>query len=90
LADERDLQLFELNKSLAFFVRDLLSIMNRGIVFSLVKLNFKYFAIGDSEIDYEFNKNTGFNPFYSNILRPADKNPQQISFISRDYISDPK
>ncbi len=48
------------------------------------KLNFKYYAIGDSEIDYEFNSATGLNPYYSNILRPADKNPNLLSFITRD------
>lgn len=52
------------------------------------QLTFKYYAIGDSEIDYEFNRNAGFNPFYSNILRPADRNPQQLSFIPRDLSGD--
>jgi hypothetical protein len=44
-------------------------------------LNFKYFAVGDSEIDYVFNAETGNIPFNSNILRPADVNPNIISFI---------
>ena len=48
------------------------------------QLNFRYYAIGDSEIDYEFNRNAGFNPFNANILRPKDKNPKQLSFILRD------
>jgi hypothetical protein len=52
-------------------------------------LTFKYFAIGDSEIDYEFNNETGLIPFDSTILRPADKNPNLISFIPRDLGSDP-
>jgi hypothetical protein len=55
-------------------------------------LNFKYFIIGDSEIDYEFNgsKNDDdyINPFYSNILRPADKNPNIISFITKNLSGD--
>ncbi len=52
------------------------------------KLDFKYFAIGDSEIDYGFNTVANHNPFYSNILRPADKNPSILSFISRDLSGD--
>jgi hypothetical protein len=53
------------------------------------QLNFKYYAIGDSEIDYDFNRNAEFNPFYSNILRPVDKNPKQLSFIPRNLSGDP-
>lgn len=53
------------------------------------QLGFKYFAIGDSEIDYAFNNATGLVPFDSNVLRPADKNPNIISFIPRDLGSDP-
>ncbi|MFW6219445.1 MAG: hypothetical protein ACOC33_01125 [bacterium] len=52
-------------------------------------LNFKYFAIGDSEMDYEFNKNSKINPFNSLILRPKDKNPNQLSFITRNLSGDP-
>lgn len=51
-------------------------------------LTFKYFAIGDSEIDYEFNTNANFNPFNSRILRPADKNPQLLSFITKELSGD--
>ena len=58
-------------------------------------LHFKYFAIGDSEIDYEFLRNNqgldnidDFNPFDSKILRPADKNPQIISFITRNALTE--
>jgi len=60
------------------------------------KLNFKYFAIGDSEIDYNFmekiklNSNvSGFTAFDSLILRPFDKNPNIISFIPRNLSGDP-
>lgn len=53
------------------------------------KLGFKYFAIGDSEIDYNFNNATGLIPFDSNILRPADINPNIISFIPRNLGDDP-
>ncbi|MFA5207118.1 MAG: hypothetical protein WC428_00310 [Candidatus Paceibacterota bacterium] len=52
-------------------------------------LTFKYFAIGDSEIDYEFNNETGLVPFDSKILRPADNNPNLISFIPRSISGDP-
>jgi hypothetical protein len=45
------------------------------------KLEFKYFVIGDSEMDYGFNQATGLNPFNANILRPVDTNPNIISFI---------
>ena len=45
------------------------------------KLEFKYFVIGDSEMDYGFNQATGLNPFNANILRPVDTNPDIISFI---------
>jgi hypothetical protein len=51
-------------------------------------LDFKYFAIGDSEMDYQFNANVEavddeYTPFYSQILRPADKNPSLLSFIKK-------
>jgi hypothetical protein len=52
------------------------------------KLNFKYFAIGDSEIDYAFNNETGHIPFNSNILRPTDVNPNILSFITRNLSGD--
>jgi hypothetical protein len=55
-------------------------------------LDFKYFAIGDSEIDYTFNNcveavDNEYTPFYSQILRPADKNPSLLSFVKKS-ISD--
>lgn len=57
------------------------------------KLDFKYYAIGDSEIDYNFNSEvelispdyTGFN---ANILKPIDKNPNIMSFIRRNLSGD--
>ena len=60
-------------------------------------LNYKYFAVGDSEIDYGFNialnlsnpNDITNSPFYSHILRPADKNPDIISFIPRNLSGDP-
>ena len=58
------------------------------------KLDFKYFAIGDSEIDYGFNasveaQDTEYSAFNSNILRPVDKNPNIISFIPKNLSGDP-
>ena len=47
-------------------------------------LSFKYFVIGDSEMDYAFNKATRLNPFNANILRPVDTNPNIISFITKN------
>lgn len=52
-------------------------------------LSFKYFAVGDSEIDYVFDKAAGLNPFNANILRPADNNPNIISFIPQNISGDP-
>jgi hypothetical protein len=60
------------------------------------KLNFAYYAIGDSEIDYKFNAEieanslvSGYTAFDSSILRPVDKNPSIISFIPRNLSGDP-
>jgi hypothetical protein len=56
-------------------------------------LDFKYFAIGDSEVDYEFNAKVNaideeYSAFDSSILRAADKNPSLISFIPRNISGD--
>lgn len=53
------------------------------------KLNFTYFAVGDSEMDYAYNaeveaNSTGFTAFDLNVFRPVDKNPNQLSFITKD------
>jgi len=60
------------------------------------ELDFKYYAIGDSEIDYEFNKKIIANPNVSeyttsnsSILRAADKNADLISFIPKNLSGDP-
>lgn len=60
-------------------------------------LTFKYFAIGDSEIDYNFIREVNDDPnvspeyaaFDSSILRPKDKNPKIISFVPKNLNSDP-
>lgn len=51
-------------------------------------LRFKYFALGDSEIDYEFINETEINPFASRILRPVDNNPSFLSFITRNLLTE--
>jgi hypothetical protein len=60
------------------------------------KLNFQYYAIGDSEIDYAFNAaveaspdSSGYTAFDSTILRPADKNPDILSFITQNVTGSP-
>lgn len=58
------------------------------------KLDFKYFVLGDSEIDYGFNASVEvidpkYTAFKSNILRPVDKNPSIISQIPRNLNGDP-
>lgn len=56
-------------------------------------LDFKYYSIGDSEVDYEFNTEVNavdseYTAFDSSILRAADKNPNIISFIQKDLSGD--
>jgi hypothetical protein len=57
------------------------------------KLTFDYYAIGDSEIDYGFisevqTTNSGYTAYNSNILRPVDKNPKLLSFITKNLSGD--
>lgn len=52
------------------------------------KLTFKKFAIGDSEINYDYNNRNNFNPFNLNILKPKDKNPKMLSFITKTLSGD--
>lgn len=59
------------------------------------KLNFKYFVIGDSEINYELNNeiqndyySSGYTGFDSSILSAYDKNPSIISSIPRNLSGD--
>ena len=60
------------------------------------QLDFTYYAVGDSEIDYEINRkikeiNPNIEPaaFNLNVLRPKDKNPKQLSFIPKNLDGDP-
>jgi hypothetical protein len=61
-------------------------------------LTFDYYAIGDSEMDYEYNRNAvlatsgntnPFDAFNASILRPKDKNASQLSFIPQTLSGDP-
>ena len=59
------------------------------------KLNFKYFVIGDSEIDYNLNNeiendyySSGYTGFDSSVLAAMDKNPEIISSIPRSLSGD--
>lgn len=52
------------------------------------KLNFTYYSIGDSEIDYNFKPDSTYNPFNNFILRPVDKNPNILSFITKNLSGD--
>ena len=57
------------------------------------ELDFKYYVIGDSEIDYSFNADihnidSEYTTFDSKILRPADTNPNIISFIPKNVSGD--
>lgn len=44
-------------------------------------LQFKQFALGDSEIDYNLISEYGFDSTNISLLRPMDKNPKIISFV---------
>lgn len=48
------------------------------------ELDFKYFALGDSEIDYEFINENNIDPTKISILKPKDKNPNILSFVKRN------
>lgn len=55
--------------------------LSRGV------LRFTQFALGDSEIDYEFNENISSLPENNEIYRPIDNNPNIISFIKKNSSS---
>lgn len=48
------------------------------------ELKFDRYIIGDSEIDYNFIRENDLDPSRSEILRPYDKNPNIVSFITRE------
>lgn len=53
-------------------------------------LQFKKIGIGDSEIDYKYLKNNNIDGNKISIFRPMDKNPNIISFIKENNISENK
>lgn len=58
------------------------------------QLDFKYYAVGDSEVDYKFNAevqavDSEYSAFDSSILQPVDTNPNQISLIPKNVSGDP-
>lgn len=55
---------------------------------SMGNLKFKYFALGDSEIDYNHNRVALESNNQVKILKPCDRNPNIISFIKRNYTGD--
>lgn len=52
------------------------------------QLTFSKFAIGDSEMDYQFYDKIGFEPSNVPILRPVDNNPDIVSFITQSVEGD--
>lgn len=54
-------------------------------------LTFRYFSIGDSEVDYNFLRNlkddVNYTPNLLGVLKPKDKNPDIISHILKNNLS---
>ena len=46
-------------------------------------LNTLYFALGDSEINYEFLENNNLSGSTLSILKPVDRNPNILSFVKK-------
>jgi hypothetical protein len=47
------------------------------------QLTFDKFSLGDSEINYDFNEEIGFDTFEQKILRPKDDNPNIVDFLEQ-------
>ena len=47
-------------------------------------LEFSKFALGDSEIDYQFIKDNDIDSNDINIMKPKDRNPKILSFIKKN------
>ena len=61
-----------------------IKLTNKGRqLLSTGQLTFSKFAVGDSEIDYSFDNEIGFNPFKAKILRPKDQNPEIVNFLEQ-------
>jgi hypothetical protein len=54
------------------------------------QLDFAQYAIGDSEIDYEFNKDISFDAYNQIMMRPKDIHPNLIYFVTKDVSGDTK
>lgn len=52
------------------------------------KLNAVYYALGDSEINYEYLSKTGIIGSQLSILKPVDTNPNILSFVKKSSSSD--
>lgn len=52
------------------------------------KLKFTNFGVGDSEIDYNIINDFNYDGSLFNILRPMDKNPEILSFITKELNGD--
>lgn len=66
-----------------------IKLTNKGRqLLSTGQLTFSKFAIGDSEINYEFNNDISFNTFEQKILRPKDNNPNIVNFIEQTVNGD--
>lgn len=55
-------------------------------------LTFNKFAVGDSEIDYQFLDKYSLSPYYQNILRPVDSQPNMrypvlLNSTSTEYLA---
>jgi len=52
------------------------------------QLTFSKFSLGDSEINYDFNEEIGFDSFEQKILRPKDQNPEIVNFLEETVSGD--
>jgi hypothetical protein len=69
-----------INKETNVVINTKLTTLGRSLLAN-GKLNFSQFAIGDSEIDYNFIAKYGINPLDLRILKPVDKNPEIKHFV---------
>jgi hypothetical protein len=69
-----------INKETNVVINTKLTTLGRSLLAN-GNLNFSHFAIGDSEIDYNFIAKYGINPLDLRILKPVDKNPEIKHFV---------
>lgn len=82
---------------MSFIINDLsvinIKLTNKGREkLSKGQLNFSQYAVGDSEVNYDFikrvqNVDPNFDGFDLNVLRPKDAQPELKSFIIKDAIN---